>query len=185
MFGTNPFGGLKDEESSDQISFDRDNCLQEHKNEMRQKYELFSKHVSDREYLTKSTINRFLEIILDCSLKINQNISVIEEEGLDSDPMLYFEMDRETNQFYKLMDQKYQKSICTMDAMSAFHRYDFLLDIDVYYNFWAVTKNKEYISFIFNQSSKEMLGIVDLIYFKDDKVNRKSRDKIYKEILEI
>lgn len=182
MFNANPFEALEDD--SNKTIFDKDDCLEQHKNEMNEKYDLFLIHVSSREFLTKSTIYKFITIISECYFKINQTISFLEEEGLDTDPQLVFDLDKETNRFYRLMDQKYQTCICTEEALNIFNQNDFLLDVDVYYNFWAVSKNKCYIDFILNQSSIEMLKIVDIIYFKDDNVNRKSREKIYKEILD-
>jgi len=179
MFNSNPFEALEDD--SNKTIFDKD----EHKVEMNEKYDLFLKHVLSREFLTKSTLYKFITIIWECSFKINQTISLLEEEGLDTDPQLVFDLDKETNRFYRLMDQKYQSYLCTEEAFNIFNQNDFLSDIDVYYNFWAVSKNKCYIDFILNQSSNEMLKIVDIIYFKDDNVNRKSREKIYKEILDL
>ena len=92
-------------------------------------------------------------------------------------------MDKKTNILYSLMDKKYRENICTLDAMNALNSCDFLMNIDLYYNFWSITKCKDYIEFVIKNASEDMNKIVDIMYFKDDSVNRKPRYEIYKEIL--
>ena len=64
------------------------------------------------------------------------------------------------------MLDKYRNYLCNKETMDILNRNDFLFDVDVYYNLYVVTKYIGYITFIMEASSKEMLDVVDVMYFR-------------------
>jgi hypothetical protein len=176
----NTFEFLSCEDDSSSHSKEITKDIQEYYQFIQESKERMEKCWSEK-YLSKNTIYLLFDILNDAYGYINYiKESFLYEDFYNAEEVL--KMVDELDYFYKQMD-KYRKFICSEDGFNAVNEIGDLLDIDFYYNMCIVNKNLDYLLTGLECSPDQLLNSVDIIYSKNDEINRKKRYQTYFQLL--
>lgn len=182
----NQFNGLprmdgSEEETDEDILNESEDELQtkikEYHNFLNEEQVKLKKEIQNNPTLTKNIIKIFLSI-LDHSYDLIGEISTLLEENNDKSSDHIYVLDQKLNPVYKMMD-KYRDVICSEDGWRRMNRLDFLNEVDIYYNMFVCSQSLKYISFALKNSPQDMLNIVDVMFYKDGRENRRTRYETY------
>lgn len=160
--------------SSDEI----EEKIEEYQSFTKEQYEILKKEIDSNEHLTKNILKRFISSMNHVYTLINELIILMESNHIENSSKKIYELDQKLNKFYQLID-KYQETICSVEGFRRLNHNDFLENVDLYFNLFIVNKEVSYILCALENSSMDMLDVVDYIFFKEERINQRKRYQTY------
>lgn len=190
--GKNQFYSLAyDSHKSDEESYEEssdwnelEEKIKEYQEYIHQQTSHLNKEIQSNSSLTKYIIKLFLSILDHAYDLINEITILMKREGLSNIHSKTYDLDQKLNPIYLLMD-KFRNTICSEDGIKRLNRQDFLNEVDIYYNMFICTGNVDYLICSLEYGNEEVMNIVDFIFYKNNKVNKRKRYESYLWILKI
>ncbi len=132
--------------------------------------ETLIREIKPNHNLSNSTIKCFISFVQD-ALNILNEVSASPEE--------IYQLDLESNVLYEILDEKYRSILLTSEGFHRMNRSDIMSEIDIYWNFFTVTKCPSYLFVSLENAPREHLEIIDFIYYKSGKENQRPRYETY------
>jgi hypothetical protein len=162
------------DESSDEI----EEKIEGYQNFIKEQYEILRKEIDSNEHLTKNIWKRFLSSMNRVYTLINEIIVLMKRNDVENSSKKIYDLDQKLNKFYQLID-KYEETICSVEGFRRLNHENFLEEVDLYFNLFIVNKDVSYILCALENSSMDMLNVVDYIFFKEDRINKRKRYETY------
>jgi hypothetical protein len=147
------------------------------------------KKIDKSKDMNKDIIELFLLTLDDSYDHINEISTLCKRELVKDVGQKIYNLDKKLDRVYQMMD-KYRDSICTPEGFRKLNRFDFLYEVDIYYNLFLCNLSKskeispvEYILCGLEYSSVDMLAMIDVVFYKDGHENERKRYETYLSIL--